>query len=166
MTTPASLGLLLEQIRLTVFVLDTVIRYYQHKRKQVYLCFVDFTKAFDYINRNALYYKLIQQNIGDKMLKVIISMYDNARARVNMDSTGNSIDSRCGVLQGGILSPKLFNEFLFDLPKYLDKSNGISINKLILTYILYADDIVLLADTAKALQNNLNALLGFARSGT
>ena len=135
-----------------VFVLDTVIRYYQHNCKPVYLCFVDFTKAFDYINRNALYYKLIQQNIVDKMLKVIISMYDNDRARVNhMGSTGNSIDSRCGILQGGILSPKLFNEFLFDLPKYPDKSNGISINNLILTRILYADDIVILADSAKAL---------------
>ena len=152
------MGLLLEQIQLTVFVLDNVIRYYQHK--PVYLCFVDFTKAFDYINKNALYYKLIQQNIGDKMLKVIISMYDIARARVNhMGSAGNSTDT----LQGGILSPKLFNEFLFDLPKYLDKSNGISINNLILTHILCADDIVLLADSAKDLQNNLNALLGFCK---
>ena len=52
---------------------------------------------------------------------------------------------------------------LFDLPKYLDKSNGISINNLILTHILCADDIVLLADSAKDLQNNLNALLGFCK---
>ena len=66
-------------------------------------------------------------------------------------------------IKGGILSPKLFNEFLFDLSKYPDKSYGISINNLILTHILCADDIVLLADTAKALQNNFNALLRFCK---
>ena len=37
-----------------VFALDTVIRYQQFHKKPTFLCFVDFTKAFDYINRNAL----------------------------------------------------------------------------------------------------------------
>ena len=71
----------------------------------------------------------------DKMLKIITSMYDKARARVNhLGNTGDAIDSKCGVLQGGILSPKLFNKFLSDLPNYLNKSDGIAIDNL--TYIV------------------------------
>ena len=111
-----------------VFVLDTIIKYQQHQKKPVFLCFVDFTKAFDYINRNALYYKIKKHHIGNKMLNVLISMYEKARARVHhMGEVGAPIDSSYGVLQGGILSPKLFNEYLSDLKDYLNPNNGIEI---------------------------------------
>ena len=65
-----------------VFALDTVIRYQQFHKKSIFLCFVLFTKAFDYINRNALYYKLHKQKIGKKMLNIIISMFDKAQVKV------------------------------------------------------------------------------------
>ena len=65
-----------------VFILDTVIKYQKQNRKPLYLCFVDFTKAFDYINRNALYYKLMNQKIGNNMLNAIMSICDKAKARL------------------------------------------------------------------------------------
>jgi len=147
-----------------VFILDTTIRYQRHKRRPLYLCFVDFTKAFDYINRNALYYKLQKKCIGEKMLNVIMSMYSKAKARVNhLGNVGDSIDSSYGVLQGGILSPKLFNEFLSDLPNYLNASDGIDMGDLTLTHISYADDIVLLAHSETSLQNSINSLHDFCK---
>ena len=113
-----SLGLLQERAQLTA---SLSIRYQKQKPKPLYLCFIDFTKAFDYINRNALYFKLMNQKIGNKMLNIIMSMYDKAKARVNnLGKIGDPIDSNYGVLQGGILSPKLFNEFLSDLPNYMN----------------------------------------------
>ena len=106
-----------------IFVLDTVIRYQQFHKKSI---FVDFTKAFDYINRNALYYKLHKQKIGKKMLNIIISMFDKAQSKVYQQGIyGDPIDSIFGFLQGGILSPKLFNEFMSDLPKYLNSIDEI-----------------------------------------
>ena len=87
---------------MTVFVIDTIIRHQRYFKQPVYLCFVDFTKAFDYINRNALYYKLYKQQMGGKMLKIIISMFDKAQAKVyQMGKFGAPIDSIFGVLQGG-----------------------------------------------------------------
>jgi len=87
----------------------------------VYLCFVDFTKAFDYINRNALFYELHKQKMSSKMLNIIMSMFDKAKAKVyQLGKIGAPIDSIFGVLQGGILSPKLFNEFMSDLPSFLN----------------------------------------------
>ena len=54
-----------------------------------------------------------------------MSMYDKAKARVtHLGNIGDMMDSSYGVLQGGIISPKLFNEFLSDLPNYLKESNG------------------------------------------
>jgi hypothetical protein len=145
-----------------VFVLDTVIKYQQYYKQPVYLCFVDFTKAFDYINRNALYYKLLKQNVGIKMLKILMSMFDKAQAKVCQQGIyGESINSIFGVLQGGIISPKLFNEFLHDLPQHLNVNDGIKIEGTNFTHLLYADDIVLISNTAKGLQNNINSLHNF-----
>ena len=124
--------------------------------------FVDFSKAFDYINRNALYYKLHKQKIGKKMLNIIISMFDKAQAKVYQQGIYNDpIDSIFGVLQGGILSPKVFNEFMSDLPKYLDSKDGIEINSTDFTHLLYADDIVLISGSAAGLQNSIDSLHNF-----
>ena len=91
----------------------------------------------------------MNQKIGNKMLNTIMSMYDKAKVRVNnLGNSGDMIDSSYGVLQGGILSPKLFNEFLSDLPNYLKESNGVALSNLMLTHISYADDIILLAHSA------------------
>ena len=145
-----------------VFVLDTIVSHQQFKRKPVYLCFVDFTKAFDYINRNALYYKLHRQQMGIKMLKVIMSMFEKAQAKVHqLGKLSAPIDSVFGVLQGGILSPKLFNEFLSDLPSHLNAVDGIEIDGNIFTHLLYADDIVLISESANGLQNSINSLHKF-----
>ena len=145
-----------------VFVLDTIINFQKSKKKPTYLCFVDFTKAFDYINRKALYYKLNKQGMSEKMLNITISMFDKAQARVQQQGEiGPPIDSLFGVLQGGILSPKLFNEFLYDLQHDLQIENGILIEGTHFTHLLYADDIVLLADSATGLQNSINCLKNF-----
>ncbi len=43
-------------------------------------------------------------------------MYKKAKCRVKWKGyVGEKIDSKFGVLQGGMLSPKLFTEFLSDL---------------------------------------------------
>ena len=70
------------------------------------------------------------------MLKIIMSMFDKAQAKFyQMGKFGAPIGSIFGVLQGGILSPKLFNEFMY------------------FTHLLYADDIVLMSGSATGLQS-------------
>ncbi len=46
------------------------------------MCFVDYIKAFDYINRAALYYKLVKRGIQGKLLNVIMSLYDKGKCKV------------------------------------------------------------------------------------
>ena len=55
-------------------------------------------------------------------------------------------------MQGGVLSPKLFNEFLQDLGKYLNPKCGLKIGDIYLAYLLFADDIVLFSEFAESLQ--------------
>ena len=51
-----------------IFVLHTLIELYLSQKKRMYCCFIDYHEAFDTINRNALWNKIIQKTSGCKFL--------------------------------------------------------------------------------------------------
>ena len=57
-----------------IFILCAIIDKQRCLSKPLYTCFVDFTKAFDYIDRSALYHKLLSRGIDGNFLNVIKSM--------------------------------------------------------------------------------------------
>ena len=86
------------------------------------------TKAFDYLNRDALILKLQQRNVDGKFLNTIKSMFLKSSSRVKWNGKiSKPIKNRYGVMQGGVLSPKLFNESLQDLGKHLNPKYGLEI---------------------------------------
>ena len=60
-------------------------RYLSRKRGKFYCCFVDFSKAFDTVNRKYLIYCLIQNGLHGKLLKIIRSIYERAEAAVRVN---------------------------------------------------------------------------------
>ena len=146
-----------------IFILCAIIDKQRCLSKPLYTCFVDFTKAFDYIDRSALYYKLLSRGIDGNFLNVIKSMFSKAECRVKWDSCISEIlKSKFGVLQGGMLSPTLFTEFLQDISKSFDQGDGIPVDTLLIVYLLFADDLVLFSDSANGLQKQLTALYKYA----
>ena len=64
-----------------------------------------------------------------------------------------------GVKQGDNLSPTLFKLFINDLPQYSENTaDPIHINGTLLNCLMYADDIVLLSNSADGLQQKLYKL--------
>ncbi len=61
------------------------------------------------------------------------------------------------------LSPELFKIFLSDLHEYLSKEVGIELSATIIFYILYADDLILIADSDEGLQRLLDVLFSFGK---
>ena len=90
-------------------------------------------------------------------------MFSKAECRVKWDSCiSDLLKSEFGVLQGGMLSPKFFTEFLQDISKSLDQGQGIPVDTLLIVYLLFADDLVLFSDSANGLQKQLIALYKYA----
>ncbi len=51
---------------ITISILNSLIQCQKLKHKPLYVCFVDFIKAFNYINRSDLYYKLFKRGVKGK----------------------------------------------------------------------------------------------------
>ena len=67
-----------------VFVLHGLITHLINQGKKLYCAFVDFKKAFDFINRDIIWYKLIKLGVRGNILNVIKSMYQNVKSKVKI----------------------------------------------------------------------------------
>ena len=77
---------------------------------------VDFTKTFDYLVRDVIWYKLIKYGVRGKMWDIIKSMYEHVRSSVKYNNETSDDFSCClGVRQGESFSP-----FLFSMHMYLN----------------------------------------------
>ena len=74
-----------------IFVLHSLINLVTEKGGKVYTAFVDFRKAFDYVNRDCLWSKLITSGIRGNILNIIRSMYNEVKSKVKY--RGNTLIS-------------------------------------------------------------------------
>ena len=153
-----------------IFALHVISHFYISQGKKLFCAFIDYSKAFDFIDRSYLWQKLLDSNINGKVLKVIRNMYDNAKSHVSDNNTlSDSFPCQVGVRQGENLSPLLFAMFLNDFKSFLKhKYNGLKkISTSILTELniylkifclLYADDTIIMAESPAQLLRALDAL--------
>jgi hypothetical protein len=87
----------------------------------------------------------------------------HARVRVG-GKESREVPIRQGVRQGCPLSPTLFNLFVNKLAIRIEASNvGATAARLTIGALLYADDVVLLADNAEDLQKLIDVVDKFCR---
>ena len=138
----------------------------QTPRRYLYACFVDFKSAFDSVWRDGLFYKLLQMGIGGNFLTVLQSMYSQVKYCVKIDGmVSKEFSSSVGVKQGCVLSPLLFNLYIADMPRIFDETcDPINVHALSTNCLLFADDLVLLSESAAGLQNCLHKLKNYCQS--
>ena len=116
-------------------------------QKTQYICFVDYTKAFDRVKHDMLFEILSKAGVPDKEINIIKSLYLQQKATVRYENeTSEEITIKRGVRQGCILSPCLFNIYTeYLIREALEDGEGININGQHITNIRYADDTIILA---------------------
>ena len=80
---------------------------------KLYVAFVDFKKAFDSVNRNAVWSVLRKSGVKGKLYKALRGIYDSVVACLrDKCSYSDYFDCPRGVKQGCLLSPLMFSFFL------------------------------------------------------
>ncbi len=147
-----------------IFVFKSVLDKAMCRSPGVYCIFVDFTKAFDSINREILYNKLIEYKVSSRMLRIIINMYSKRSSKIRTNSgTSMPFPQYNGLMQGDCLSPLLFSLYINELEIVMDSIEdlGYIIGKKKISILQYADDIVIFSSCKLAIQKALDALHSF-----
>jgi len=92
------------------FILSSVINHMPNSNKKLSTCFVDYTKAFDLIVRETIWYKLIKLGLRGNILNIIKSFYLQLKSSVKCNTTiSDTFLCTLGVAQGDYLSPFFYH---------------------------------------------------------
>ena len=79
-------------------------------QKNIYFCFIEYAKAFDYLDHNKLWKILKEMGIPDHLICLLRNLYAGKEATVRTGhGTTDWFQIGKGVRQGCILSPWLYN---------------------------------------------------------
>lgn len=134
--------------------LKELLRYYRLRSTRVFGCALDASKAFDRVRHDKLFDILLHRGLPPIMLRVLIDMYTRQVSRcVYFTSQSEYYSIANGVRQGGVASPILFIVYMDVLYCRLkDAGIGLHVGLMYYGLIGYADDLMLLASSMRALQ--------------
>ena len=122
---------------------------------------VDLEKAYDNVIRELMWQVMDEYGIRGSLAKAVKSMYVNCEACVNIKE-GNSewFPVKKGVRQGCVMSPWLFNVYMDRIVREAKErfSGGVKLEESDVQFLLFADDLILVAEREEDVENNLNIL--------
>ena len=128
-------------------------------QKNIYFCFIDYTKAFDDVDHNKLWKILKELRIPGHLTCLLRNLYAGQEATVRSGhGTTDWFQIGKGVRQGCKLSPCLFNLYTESIMRNvgLDEAQaGVKISGRNINNLRYADDTTLTAESEEDLKSLL-----------
>ncbi|CAF3565234.1 unnamed protein product [Rotaria sp. Silwood1] len=159
-----------------IFILKMVMERSREFNQPLHICFIDLQKAYDSVNREALWRICRAYGLSDKMIKMIKLLYEDTRAEVRIDGDfSTSIQMKTGVKQGCLLSPILFNIYIDFVMRIILEQAGVkgvtmsyrlgdlwysghgNSNDIKLLALMYADDIAVMCQSIQDLEKFIKA---------
>ena len=139
------------------YTVKSIIKYYTGHTTPLYTCFLDTGKAFDRVNHWTLFIQLINSGISLLIVRILVFWYQTQQLCIKWsDSTSCFYNFKWGLTRA-ILSTKIFALFMNRLTEELsNRYAGCYINDKYINYIMYADDICLMAPIGTEMQNRLD----------
>ena len=127
-------------------------------QKNVYFCFIDYTKAFDCVDHNKLWKILKYMGIPELLTCLLRNLYAGQEATVRIRHGMDWFKIGNGVHQGCILSPCLFNlyeEYIMRNAGLDEAQAGIKIAGRNINNLRYTDDTTQMAESEEELKSLL-----------
>ena len=167
-----------------------VARQLQEKAKEhhcdLHMVFIDLTKAFDSVNRDALWIVMRKFGCPPKFVEIVRQLHQDMQGKVlNEGNLSDAFPVKTGVKQGCVLAPTLFSIFLcgFLSTVTTELTEGVSVEYRIgglmnirrfsartkvstctIRELQYADDLTLIAHSQEDLQLLLDSYVGAYRA--
>jgi hypothetical protein len=144
-----------------IFMLKTCLDARVHEKKDTYLLFVDIAKAYDTVWREGLLWHLWQKGITGKMFRVLAQMLDDTPSVVMHNGAfSRTLNPDMGWEQGDTLATTMFNVYIDSVLQHVWANHeGVPVPSIgegptgKLPALMYADDMVGVADSAAAIQS-------------
>ena len=165
-----------------IFIAKSIQQITNKMKKPTYLLFVDLTAAFDHVERSWLFETIrsrFKEEFDMTTIKLMEHLYESTTTSL-AETPNDKFPLNCGVRQGGVESPMLYNLFMdFVMRVFIDKCKKSSIKFLKLKYKIprsasttgrtasgtmtvdwvgYADDLILIFDDELSLSLGISIL--------
>ena len=128
-------------------------------QKNIYFCFIDYAKAFDFVDHHKLWKILKEMGIPDHLICLLRNLHTGLEETVRTGhGTKDWFQIGKGVRQGCILSPCLFNfyaEYIMRNTGLEEAQAAIKIAGRNINNLRYADDTTLMAESEGELKSLL-----------
>jgi hypothetical protein len=141
-----------------VFSIKEITEDVKREHGEAYALFLDFSKAFDKVNRTKLLYTLIKGS-HPRIWLLIKNYYSNLTLYVSGKDgeLSSPFGAGVGVKQGGNMSPWLFNKYINKLIDLLERSKRVyKLKEMYKGIMVYADDTNVISHTV----DDLNVCIG------
>jgi hypothetical protein len=148
-----------------IFTLREVVASRKERKLPTYMAFLDVRRAYDRVWRDGLLLKLLEAGVSGQMFLLLQSMLNaNKRQVVVGGEASDTFETTVGLPQGAVLSPLLYALFINGLAEELNSAAfGVDVFGRRVALLLYADDIVLMAESPEQLQSMLDHTSRYAR---
>jgi len=140
--------------------LTSIVEERKARKLSTFVAFIDFSKAYDCVDRTLMWHKFDKIGMPNKMLNALKCIYDKVECCVRVNGFHSEwFPVNRGLRQGCLLSPLMFNLFINDIAMEINNLGvGVKFGDELLSIMLYADDICLLAESEQDLQRMLDVL--------
>src|SRR5215469_12641453 len=145
-----------------IFAIKCLCEKFREKGRDVYIAFMDLEKAYDRVDREALWVILSKYGIRGKLLDAVKGFYFDSRACARVDGvSGEMFEVKVGLRQGCVMSPWLFNLYMDSVVREVKRECGeddLDLKRINggglwrVNVLLFSDDTVLLGESKESLQ--------------
>ena len=139
--------------RNAIFVLKRLVERSVEKQKDVFTCFIDYSKAFNTVKHESLVELMQSLDVDDADTRLLTNLHWTQTFAVRCDKDLNEwMSIKQGVRQGCVASPHLFALYTEMIMREIEDMEGFRISGKVVNKLRYADDTVILAEKEQQLQ--------------